>query len=134
MAARVSGRFAPPPPPLLDLPTSARPQVVDENGFELTEEQIAALAASAVQAQEVGQPSPPDERPPGAKAGAGAQPIEADDNGKGKGKGRADADAEGGEGEDEGAVEGDTEEADVQNDQMQVDEETRVPLLSIQER
>lgn len=132
MAARVSGRFAPPPPPLLDLPTAARPQVVDENGFELTEEQIAALAASAVRVQEGGQPFTSDERPPGGKAGTRAQSIVAHD--VGKGKGRAEASVDGGDGEDEGEGDGDTEETDVQDDQMQVDEETQVPLLSIQER
>lgn len=42
MATRISGRFAPPPPPHVDLPTSARPQIVDDDGFELSDEQVAA--------------------------------------------------------------------------------------------
>ncbi|KLT42214.1 hypothetical protein CC85DRAFT_285801 [Cutaneotrichosporon oleaginosum] len=40
----MAGRVAP-VPPFVDLPSLPRPQVVDEGGFELTDEQIEALAA-----------------------------------------------------------------------------------------
>lgn len=45
MATRVSGRFAPQPPPFVDLQALPRPQVVDADGFELSDEQLAQLAA-----------------------------------------------------------------------------------------
>lgn len=48
MSARIGGRFAPAPLPHVDLPTLTRPQVVDEHGNELTDEQIEAVAEAAV--------------------------------------------------------------------------------------
>lgn len=50
MANRVSGRFAPAPPPHVDLPTLSRPQVVDAGGFELTDEQLPDFAGEVIRA------------------------------------------------------------------------------------
>lgn len=50
MANRVSGRFAPAPPPHVDLPTLPHPQVVDAGGFELTEEQLPDFAGEVIRA------------------------------------------------------------------------------------
>lgn len=45
MASRVSGRFAPPPLAHVDLPAGSKPQVVDADGFEITNENLVRLAS-----------------------------------------------------------------------------------------
>lgn len=52
----MAGRVAP-VPPFVDLPSLSRPQVVDEAGFELTDEQVEALATAVTS----GEPEPQDE-------------------------------------------------------------------------
>lgn len=75
MSARVGGRFAPTPLPYVDLPSLTRPQVVDEHGHELTDNELQALAAEAVATSE-----PPADNASDEEQGEGEEEAVPDEN------------------------------------------------------
>lgn len=107
----MAGRLAP-VPPFVDLPSLSRPQVVDEHGFELTDEQIEALAATV----------------------AGGTPVEVEE------EEAEEEEEDDGDDEEEEVEEGEEEEVEEVQEEVTVGEEDvpedhgKQPLLSLDQR
>lgn len=133
MAARVSGRFAPAPPPFVDLPALHRPQVVDAEGYELSDEQLAQLA-SAVADPDAPSGSVPIEveAPVEVEDEPEDEAMEVDDEEGGEEQEQGEHDAEDGEGGEEG-VEESASAPTLELDQPEP-VEGKTPLLSLSDR
>jgi len=120
MATRVSGRFAPPPPTQVDLPTLPRPQVVDADGFELSDAALVALAGEVSR----------------AGTAAAEEAMEVEEEAGEEEDVEEEAVDEGEEGGDE--AEEEAEEAETAEMEMEIDEPEevpgRTPLLSLADR
>lgn len=83
MANRVSGRFAPAPPPHVDLPSLPHPQVVDASGFELTDEELLGFAGEVIRASTTEPVTVKDAGKEGEEDGSAEQEMEVEGDGDG---------------------------------------------------